>query len=171
MLLDTHAIIHRAYHALPPLTSPAGNPVNAVYCLSTMLMKLVKDLKPDHIVAAYDLPGPTHRHEVYKEYKGKRPKLDDDLRVQLDESRKVLEAFSIPVSFSSWLDQCCCRWRNSLLSRNTLASWANSLSCWSSLDNVILFYLFKILISVLYSSKFCQLNKHILMLNLVAVLR
>ena len=97
VLLDTHAIIHRAYHALPPLTSPQGDPVNAVYGLATMLMKLVKDLAPDHVVAAYDLPGPTHRHEVYKEYKGKRPKLDDDLRVQLDASRKVLKAFNIPI--------------------------------------------------------------------------
>lgn len=97
VLLDTHAIIHRAFHALPPLTSPSGAPVGAVYGLTTMLLKLVRDLKPDHIVAAYDLPGPTHRHEVYKEYKGKRPKLDPDLRTQIQESRKVLEAFAIPV--------------------------------------------------------------------------
>lgn len=97
VLLDTHAIIHRAYHALPPLTSPTGAPVGAVYGLTTMLLKLVKDLKPDHIIAAYDLPGPTHRHEVYKEYKGKRPKLDPDLASQINESRKVLKAFSIPI--------------------------------------------------------------------------
>jgi DNA polymerase-1 len=97
VLLDTHAIIHRAYHALPPLTSPAGKPVNAVYGLMTMLMKLVKDLGPDHIVAAYDLPGPTHRHEAYKEYKGKRPKIDTDLIEQIEESRNVLAAFNIPI--------------------------------------------------------------------------
>lgn len=95
--MDTHAIIHRAYHALPPMTSPAGEPVNAVYGLCTMLMKIIKDLKPDHVVAAYDLPGPTHRHEVYKEYKGKRPKLDDDLIVQINRSRDALTAFGIPI--------------------------------------------------------------------------
>ncbi|MCL9972008.1 MAG: DNA polymerase [Candidatus Pacebacteria bacterium] len=97
VLLDTHAIIHRAYHALPPLTSPSGAPVGAVYGLATMILKLVKDLEPDHIIAAYDLPGPTHRHEVYQDYKGTRPKLDPDLAVQIDESRKVLEAFKIPI--------------------------------------------------------------------------
>ncbi len=97
VLLDTHAIIHRAYHALPPLTNPAGEPVGAVYGLTTMLLKLIRDLHPDHIVAAYDLPGPTHRHEVYKEYKGTRAKIDDELIVQLGTSRNVLAAFGIPI--------------------------------------------------------------------------
>ncbi|MES2014810.1 MAG: PIN domain-containing protein, partial [Patescibacteria group bacterium] len=83
VLLDTHAIIHRAYHAIPELSSPAGEPVNAVYGLASMLMKIVKDLKPDHVVATYDLPGPTHRHEVYKEYKAKRPQIDDSLITQI----------------------------------------------------------------------------------------
>jgi DNA polymerase-1 len=97
ILLDTHAIIHRAYHALPELSSPAGEPVNAVYGLATMLMKIIKDLKPDHVVAAYDLPGPTHRHEVYKEYKAKRPEIDSSLIVQINRSRDMLAAFGIPV--------------------------------------------------------------------------
>ena len=97
VLLDTHAIIHRAYHALPPLTTPSGEPAGAVYGLSAMLIKILKDLKPDHIAAAYDLPGPTHRHEVYKEYKAKRPKLEDDLVSQISRSREVLAAFGIPV--------------------------------------------------------------------------
>lgn len=97
VLLDTHAIIHRAYHALPPLTSPSGKPVGAVYGLTTMLLKLIKDLKPDHIIAAYDLPGPTHRHEVYKEYKGTRAKTEPELVEQLTESREVLSAFNIPI--------------------------------------------------------------------------
>ncbi|MDE2079191.1 MAG: hypothetical protein KGI73_02275 [Patescibacteria group bacterium] len=96
VLLDTHAIIHRAYHALPELTSPKGEAVGAVYGLSTMLMRIAKDLKPDYIVATYDLPGPTHRHEVYKEYKAKRPKADEELVAQLIRSRDVLEAFGIP---------------------------------------------------------------------------
>lgn len=97
VLLDTHAIIHRAYHAVPELSSPGGEPVGAVYGLTSMLMKIVKDLKPDHIVAAYDLPGPTHRHLVYKDYKAKRPKADDALVVQINRSRDVLSAFGIPL--------------------------------------------------------------------------
>lgn len=97
VLLDTHAIIHRAYHAIPEFTSPAGEPVGAVYGLCTMLMKIVKELSPDHIVAAYDLPGPTHRHEVYKEYKAKRPQIDDALVTQINRSRDMLSAFSIPL--------------------------------------------------------------------------
>ncbi len=97
VLLDMHAIIHRAYHALPPLSSPSGEPVNALYGLAAMLMKLVKDLAPDHVVAAYDLPGPTHRHEVYEAYKAKRPKLDDELAAQITRSRELIAAFTIPI--------------------------------------------------------------------------
>lgn len=96
VLLDMHAIIHRAYHALPEFTSPAGDPVGALYGVVTMLLKIVKDLDPDHVVATYDLPGPTHRHDVYKEYKGKRPKMDDALAVQIAKSRTILSAFGIP---------------------------------------------------------------------------
>lgn len=97
ILLDTHAIIHRAYHALPEMSSPGGEPVNAVYGLAAMIIKIIKDLKPDHVVAAYDLPGPTHRHEVYKEYKAKRPQIDDSLITQINRSRDILSAFSIPI--------------------------------------------------------------------------
>ncbi len=97
VLLDTHAIIHRAYHALPELTSPSGEPVGALYGLSTMLMKIVKEMKPDHVIAAFDLPGATHRHDVYKEYKAKRPKTDDALVEQIKRARDVLSAFGIPL--------------------------------------------------------------------------
>ncbi len=97
VLLDTHAIIHRAYHALPELSTPSGEPAGAVYGLSTMLMKIVKELSPEYVVAAYDLPGPTHRHEVYKEYKAKRPKIDDALVAQITRSRDILAAFGIPL--------------------------------------------------------------------------
>jgi DNA polymerase-1 len=79
VLLDTHAIIHRAYHALPPFTGPTGEPTGALYGLVAMLLKIIIDLKPDYIAACYDLPGPTIRHEAYAEYKGTRTKLDDEL--------------------------------------------------------------------------------------------
>lgn len=98
MLIDAHAFIHRAYHALPPLTSPVtGEPVGAIYGLSAILVKLLKDLKPDYVAAAYDLPGPTHRHEAYTDYKATRVKMDEELSVQLKGSREIFKAFHIPI--------------------------------------------------------------------------
>ena len=69
VILDTHAILHRAYHALPDFSSSKGEPTGALYGLISMLVKIITDLKPDYIVAAVDLPGPTYRHAAYKEYK------------------------------------------------------------------------------------------------------
>lgn len=97
VLLDTHAIIHRAYHALPDFTGPTGEPTGALYGLVTMILKIVNELDPKYIVACYDLPGPTVRHEAYEDYKGTRAKLDDALGVQLGTARRVLEALSIPL--------------------------------------------------------------------------
>lgn len=96
VLLDTHAIVHRAYHALPDFTGPSGAPTGALYGLVAMLLKIITDLKPDYIAACYDLPKPTIRHEAYADYKGTRVKTDDALVSQIKESRKVFDAFSIP---------------------------------------------------------------------------
>jgi len=97
VLLDSHAIIHRAYHALPDFSSSSGEPTGALYGLSTMVMKIIEDLKPDYIVACYDLPGKTFRHEAYDAYKAGRAKTDDALIVQLKNSRQIFEAFDIPM--------------------------------------------------------------------------
>src|SRR3989344_2102909 len=97
VLLDAHAIIHRAYHALPDFTGPSGEPTGALYGLASMLLRIAKDLRPDYIAACYDLPKPTIRHEAYEGYKGTRAKIDDALAAQLSSSRRVFEAFSIPV--------------------------------------------------------------------------
>jgi len=97
VLLDSHAILHRAYHALPDFTSSRGEPTGALYGLSTMLMKIIKDLKPDYIVAAFDLPKPTYRHEIYDDYKKGRAKTDDALVEQIKRSRDLFKAFSIPI--------------------------------------------------------------------------
>jgi len=97
VLLDTHAIIHRAYHALPEFTGPDGAPTGALYGLVSMLLKLIHDLEPDYIAACYDLPGPTVRHEAYSDYKGTRAKTDDALSAQITHARDVLAAFSIPL--------------------------------------------------------------------------
>ncbi|MSR78986.1 MAG: hypothetical protein EXS59_02465 [Candidatus Taylorbacteria bacterium] len=97
VLLDSHAILHRAYHALPDFSSSKGEPTGALYGLASMLIKIITDLKPDYVVAAYDLPKPTYRHEAYKDYKAGRAKADPELVSQMKRSREVFEAFSIPI--------------------------------------------------------------------------
>jgi len=97
VLLDAHAIIHRAYHALPEFSSSKGEPTGGLYGISTMLIKIIKDLKPDYIAACYDLPEPTFRKEIYDDYKAGRPKADDALVSQIIRSRDIFEAFHIPV--------------------------------------------------------------------------
>lgn len=97
VLLDAHAILHRAYHALPAFTSPSGEPTGAVYGFTTMLLKVIRELKPDYVAACYDLPEPTFRHAAYEQYKAKRPAMDDELAAQISRSRDVLAVFGIPV--------------------------------------------------------------------------
>jgi len=97
ILLDAHAILHRAYHALPDFASPKGEPTGALYGVVAMLLKIVEELKPDYIVACFDLPEPTYRHEVFKEYKAGRAKTDDALINQIIRSRDIFEAFGIPI--------------------------------------------------------------------------
>jgi len=97
VLLDAHAIIHRAYHALPDFTSDKGEPTGALYGLSAMLIKIIADLKPDYLAACYDLPEPTYRHKVYEGYKAGRAKADDDLILQINRSRDIFTAFNIPI--------------------------------------------------------------------------
>jgi DNA polymerase-1 len=97
VLLDTHAILHRAYHALPDFSTQAGEPTGALYGLCTMLLKLVETLKPEYIIACFDLPEKTHRHKAYEAYKGTRKKIDDALISQINKSRDIFEAFNIPL--------------------------------------------------------------------------
>jgi DNA polymerase-1 len=96
VLLDTHAILHRGYHALPEFASSRGEPTGALYGLVTMLLRLYKDFEPDYIVAAFDLPDSTFRHDAYEDYKATRVKTDDALVSQLVRSRDVLDAFNVP---------------------------------------------------------------------------
>jgi DNA polymerase-1 len=97
VLLDSHAILHRAYHALPDFTSPTGEPTGALYGVTTMLLKIIEDFKPQYIAACYDLPEPTYRHEAYKEYKGGRSKTDDALITQINQARNIFKYFGIPI--------------------------------------------------------------------------
>lgn len=97
VLIDGNAILHRAYHALPPLTAPDGSLVNAVYGFTSMLLKLFADLKPDYLAVAFDRPKPTFRKEIYKEYQAKRPKMDEELISQIEKVHEVVRAFGVPI--------------------------------------------------------------------------
>jgi DNA polymerase-1 len=97
VLLDAHAIIHRAYHALPEFATSSGEPTGALYGVITMLIKIIEELNPDYIVACYDLPQPTHRHEAYEAYKAGRAKTDDNLSIQLERSKEIFVAWGIPI--------------------------------------------------------------------------
>jgi DNA polymerase I-like protein with 3'-5' exonuclease and polymerase domains len=98
VVIDAHALIHRAYHALPStLTSPKGEPLNAVYGFTSVLIKTIKDLSPDYLIAAFDLPAPTFRHKTYAEYKATRVEADAELKQQIPVVRSVVAAFGIPI--------------------------------------------------------------------------
>lgn len=97
VLLDAHAILHRAYHALPDFSSPSGEPTGALYGVVSMLLKIVEDFRPDHIVACFDLPDPTYRHTAFEGYKATRTKTDDDLVLQINRSRDIFAVFGIPI--------------------------------------------------------------------------
>lgn len=96
-LIDAHALIHRAYHALPPMSTRTGEPTNAVYGFTTMLLKMFTTIKPTHVVAAFDVKGPTFRHEVFADYKGTRAAAPEDLIAQFSTVQAVVRAFNIPV--------------------------------------------------------------------------
>lgn len=89
--------MHRAYHALPPLTSRGGELVNAVYGFSTMLLKIIDDLKPTHMAVAFDTEKPTFRHAEYVGYQAQRPKMESELSSQIKIVQEVVRAFGIPI--------------------------------------------------------------------------
>ncbi|MEJ2441748.1 MAG: hypothetical protein P8Y06_02400 [Patescibacteria group bacterium] len=97
ILIDGNAILHRAFHALPPLTTKRGQPINAVYGFISMLLRVIQDLKPTHIAVAFDRKEPTFRHKEYKEYQAHRPEVDKKLISQFDDARRVVGAFGIPI--------------------------------------------------------------------------
>lgn len=97
VLLDAHALLHRAYHALPEFTNSQGIPTGGLYGYTSMILKIATDLKPDYIVACYDLPQKTFRHEAYDAYKGHRAKTDTALVEQINASRTLCEKLNIPI--------------------------------------------------------------------------
>jgi DNA polymerase-1 len=97
ILIDGNAIIHRAYHALPPLSTKKGELVNAVYGFTSTLLSVIEKFKPDYVAASFDLAGPTFRHEKFGEYKANRVKADDELYAQIPRVKEVVETFNIPI--------------------------------------------------------------------------
>jgi DNA polymerase-1 len=96
-LVDGSGQFHRAFHAIRGLATSKGLPTNATYGFTTMLRKLIEDERPEYVAVLFDPPGRTFRHEQYGEYKANRPKMDDDLAVQLPYIRRVCEALRMPV--------------------------------------------------------------------------
>src|SRR5579863_9557550 len=98
MIIDGNAMIHRAFHAIPEeLTTRSGEPVNATYGFTTMLLKALNDIQPDYIAMTFDRPTPTFRHQQYVQYKAHRPTLPDNMRPQFGRIRQVVQAFGIPI--------------------------------------------------------------------------
>ena len=97
VLIDGHALAYRAYYALPQtLSTSKGEPTNAVFGFTSMLLNVLRDEKPDYIAVAFDV-GKTFRHEKYKEYKAHRLKMPDDMRTQMARIRGILQALGIPI--------------------------------------------------------------------------
>src|SRR6266700_2623088 len=98
VLIDGHAMIHRAFHAVPEgLTNTKGEPVNATFGFTSMLMKALLEEKPEYIAMTFDLPTPTFRHKQYGPYKAHRPPLPDNIRPQFGRIREVVQAFGIQI--------------------------------------------------------------------------
>jgi len=97
VILDSNAVIHRAYHALPPFTTAEGVMVNAVYGYAKLLLKVIKDIKPDIVLAAFDVAGGTFRHEQFDDYKANRVAADQDLYDQIPLVQELVRGLDIPV--------------------------------------------------------------------------
>jgi DNA polymerase I len=97
MLLDGNGLIYRGYFALPPLTTSKGELVNAVFGFCSIVLRGIQDIGPEFVAVAFDLQGPTFRHEQYPEYKATRQRMPDDLRDQFPKVREVVKALRIPV--------------------------------------------------------------------------
>lgn len=97
VLIDGNAILHRAFHALPPLTTKSGEPINAVYGLTSMLLRVIQDLKPTSVAVAFDEKEPTFRHKALATYQAQRPPMADELSSQFAKAKDFLKAAGIPI--------------------------------------------------------------------------
>jgi len=96
-LVDGHSYIHRAYHAIRNLSNSKGFPTNVIFGFTKMLLKLLADKKPKHIVIAFDVKGPTFRHRIYEDYKANRPPMPDDMSIQIPFTKEIIKNLSIKI--------------------------------------------------------------------------
>ncbi|MFA6028644.1 MAG: DNA polymerase I [Elusimicrobiota bacterium] len=102
-LVDAHAYLHRAYHAMPPLKNAAGEPVGALFGFAKTLLGLIRREKPDYFAVCFDAPGPTFRHKKFEQYKATRKPTEPDLKSQLKLSRELTAAMGLPCAeLSGW---------------------------------------------------------------------
>lgn len=97
ILVDGSSYLYRAFHAMPPLTSPSGDPTGAVYGVVNMIKKLLQEYKPKQMAVVFDAKGKTFRDDMYEEYKANRPSMPDDLRPQVEPIHQIIAAMGIPV--------------------------------------------------------------------------
>lgn len=97
VIIDGNAIMHRAFHALPPLTTPLGEPVGAVQGFLNMLLRILEDLEPTHLAVCFDRKEPTFRKSMSEDYQSHRPEMDDQLSPQFPLIQKALKAMNIPI--------------------------------------------------------------------------
>lgn len=95
-LIDGSSYIYRAYFAIRHLSSPSGQPTNAIYGFVQMLLKLIKDCQPQQLAVVFDAGRITFRNDIYPDYKANRAAMPDDLRAQVGRIREVVRAFNIP---------------------------------------------------------------------------
>jgi DNA polymerase I len=96
-LLDGSAYIHRAYHALPPLSNSEGLPTHAVLGFTNILLRVIREKTPSYLAVAFDVKGANYRHQIYGDYKANRPRMQEDLAVQIPYIRQIIEAYRLPV--------------------------------------------------------------------------
>ncbi len=95
IIIDSHALLYRFFFALPPLTNHKGEPSGAIYGLSAVLLKIIKEQRPDYMLGVFDTPEATFREEIFPDYKGQRPKMGDDLIPQIERAHELYNQFGI----------------------------------------------------------------------------
>lgn len=97
LIIDSHALIYRFFHALPPLTMPSGEPIGAIFGLARVILKILKEQKPDYLAATFDRPEQTFRAKVFKDYKIQRPPAAPEIIGQFNKARELFEVFGVKV--------------------------------------------------------------------------
>ena len=127
LLIDANSLLHRAYHALPPLTARDGSPAGALYGVAKIMNKILREEKPEYVAACFDRPEPTFRDEEFAEYKAQRPETDGELITQLIASHDLFRALGVRVFDQAGFE-----------SDDCIATLANRFAATEDLQTVIL---------------------------------